>query len=479
MEKSSLKLRTAHSFKWNTIDKISTQLIYAISGIVLANNVSKADFGIVGIILVFQAFASLFVDSGFSSALIQRHAPDSKDYSTVFFFNLAMSIGIYIILFFASPLIAGFFGYEELTPLSRVMFLTFVLNALAIVQTNRLMKQMTVRLIAISNFIALAVSGTLGIVLAVKGYGAWALVWQSVSLSGLKALILWLCVKWRPTLYFSFRRLKSFFSVGAGVMTTSFLNTVSQNIYPLIIGTTLNMVSLGLYTQAEKWSKMGIMSLSQTLTSTFLPLLSEINTERERFLRGIAKTNRLCSYIVFPVFILLALIATPLFHILFGNKWDEAIPLFQILVVRGIFNVLILHYNNYILAIGKSKLLVSSEFVKDAVMIAALAVTVPYGLEAIVWGQFAASIACWLYTLWLTAKALEIPIYTLVVQALPYVGITVIAMIPAFYMLSVQANAYITITGQIISAVIIYMVINAILKSKIQSDILSYIFHRI
>lgn len=478
MEKRSLKLRTAHSFKWNTIDKISTQLIYAITGIVLANNVSKSDFGIVGIILVFQAFASLFVDSGFSSALIQRHAPDSKDYSTVFFFNLGVSVIVYAILYFMSPLIGNFFGYEELTLLSRVMFLTFVLNALAIVQTNRLMKQMTVRLIAISNIVALSISGALGIVLALNGYGAWSLVWQSVTLSGLKSIILWSCVKWRPMLYFSFRRLKSFFKIGAGVMTTSFMNTVSQNIYPLIIGTTLNMVSLGVYTQAEKWSKMGIMSMSQTLNSTFLPLLSEINTDRERFLRGIAKTNRLCSYIVFPVFTLLVLIATPLFHILFSDKWDDAIPLFQILVIRGIFNVLTLHYNNYILAVGRAKMLVSSEFVKDIVMIAALAITVTYGLEAIVWGQLAASAVCWVYTLWLASKALNIAPHTLIVHALPYVCITVISLIPAAYMLSVSANALITITIQIISAIIIYMSINALLKSKIQADIINYIFRK-
>lgn len=141
---SELKLKTARTLKWNTIDKVSSQVLYAVTGVILANVLSKSDFGLVGAMLVFQAFASLFVESGFSSALIQKKEPTETDYCSVLYFNLGMSIAIYAILWFCAPLIADIFGDERLVGLSRVMFLSFILNATAIVQTNRLMKQMTV-----------------------------------------------------------------------------------------------------------------------------------------------------------------------------------------------------------------------------------------------------------------------------------------------------------------------------------------------
>lgn len=479
-QQPSLKLRTAQTLKWNTIDKLSTQVLYAITGIILARELSKEDFGLVGVLLVFQAFASVFVDSGFASALIQRHSPDSKDYSTVFFFNLAVSIILYTILFICAPLIGSFFGNEELVPLSRVMFLTLIINSTLIVQSNRLMKQMNVKLITISNTVALAASGSVGIVMAFTGFGAWALVWQAITLSTIKSAILWIFVKWRPMLYFSIQRLKSFFAVGSGVMISSFLNTLSQNIYPFIIGAFKTMTDVGLYTQADKWSKMGIMSLSQTLTSTFLPLISEMNSDRERLLRVINKTNKLSCYILFPAFFMLIVMATPIFHLLFGTKWDDAILLFQILMMRGVFVVLTLVYNNYILALGKAKRLVYSEIVKDIVTAMAIVLTVGYGFEALVWGQLGAAIVCWIYTLWLTSITLSICPFTLIKQAVPYICISIIALIPAIliFLFCPALHPAILILLQFISATIIYLAINAMFKSKIQKDVICYITNR-
>ena len=139
-ESPSLKLKTARTLKWNTIDRVSSQVLYALVGIVLANLLSKEDFGLVGALLVFQAFGILFVDSGFGSALLRQKDPSRRDYSTVFWFNLAISLTIYAILFLCAPLIAKIFqGDQRLIPLSRVMFLSFILNGLGLVQTTRLM----------------------------------------------------------------------------------------------------------------------------------------------------------------------------------------------------------------------------------------------------------------------------------------------------------------------------------------------------
>ena len=195
-----LKLKTARTLKWNTIDRLASQVLYGVVGLVLANVLSEEDFGLVGALLVFQAFAIIFADSGFGAALLQKKEPAEEDYSTVFWFNLIVSVCIYWILWIGSPLIADIFqGDKRLIPLSKVMFITFVLNALAIVQTNRLMKRMDVKMIAISNLVAQIGGGCIGIVLALKGYGAWALVWQSVSLAGIKTCILWATGHWLPS----------------------------------------------------------------------------------------------------------------------------------------------------------------------------------------------------------------------------------------------------------------------------------------
>ena len=159
-----LKLKTARTLKWNTVDRLASQVLYGVVGIVLANILTEEDFGLVGALLVFQAFAIIFADSGFGAALLQKKDPDDRDYSTVFWFNLVVSVAIYWILWFSSPLIADIFqGDRRLIPLSKVMFLTFVLNALAIVQTNRLMKRMDVKMIAVSNLIAQTGGGIIGI----------------------------------------------------------------------------------------------------------------------------------------------------------------------------------------------------------------------------------------------------------------------------------------------------------------------------
>ncbi len=285
-ESDGLKLKVARTLKWNVIDRVSSQLLYAVTGIVLARMLSQEDFGLVGAILVFQAFASLFVDSGFSSALIQRKSPTRLDYSTVLWFNLGVAVAIYIALFFLAPWIAKVFqGDMRIVPLSRVMFLSFIINASAIVQTNLLMKRMDVRMIAVSNSIGLVIAAVVGIYLAVAGFGAWAIVWQTITLSTVKSLVLWFSSSWRPLLRFSVPVLRSYFAVGSGVMVTSLLNTVFQNIYSFLIGNRAGLIPLGYFTQADKWSKMGVMSISQVLTSTFLPLLSGVQDDRERFAR--------------------------------------------------------------------------------------------------------------------------------------------------------------------------------------------------
>lgn len=476
-----LKLKTARTLKWNTLDRISSQVLYAVTGIVLANVLTKEEFGLVGAVMVFQAFASLFVDSGFSGALIQRKAPTDTDYSTVLYFNLGVSVLIYCILWLSAPLIDSLFNAGgALVPLARVMFLTFVLNATAIVQTNRLMKQMNVRMIAVSNAVGLVVSGATGIILALQGYGAWAIVWQSIVLSAVKSGLLWATSRWRPQAAFSMASLRSIFAVGVGIMTSSFLNTVFQNIYSFIIGTYYNLANLGCYTQADKWSKMGVTSLSQTVTASFLPVLSGCQDDRPRFHRMMAKTNRFTAYVAMPCLVLLVLLSEAIFHTLFGTKWDEAIVLFQLLAARGIFVVLTSLYTTQITAIGAARKLVESEVVKDVLTVAAIIATIPFGIEWLVGGQVIAAAVCFVYSQWLVARTTGYRVAAMLTEIAPYAAITLISAIPAAavaYFVP-QLHPVAMILAQTVAFAVPYVAINAMLHSRIQHDVLSYALGR-
>lgn len=478
-EEIGLKLKTARTLKWNTIDKFSSQVLYAVTGIVLANVVSKAEFGLVGAILVFQAFASLFVDSGFSTALIQRKNPTETDYSTVFWFNLGMSVMLYAVLWLCAPWIDSIFHAEgQLIPLARVMFVTFIINATAIVQMNRLMKQMTVKMIAVSNMIGLVVSGIVGIWLALAGWGAWAIVWQSIVLATVKSAVLWLTSSWVPRMEFSIESLRSIFSVGAGVMASSFLNTIFMNIYSFIIGAHYNLVQLGNYSQADKWSKMGVMSLSQVFTASFLPLLSAKQDEKREFARMLTKINRFTCYVTFFVMGLLLVSSTQIFHIFFGTKWDSAILMFQLLVVRGIFTVITSQYNNYIISCGASRKYVYSEIVKDVSTVIAIVVTIPLGVTWLVAGQVFAGIVYYFYALYLVGKVTEFSRWTLVKDSLPYVALSVVALAPSVMLSWVISNAWILLATQLVVSGGLYLLLNWLMKSKIQADALGYVFGR-
>lgn len=482
-----LKTLTARSVKWNLIDRFSTQLLTAVTGIVLARILSEEDFGLVGAILVFQAFASLFVDSGFSFALIQRKAPSHLDYSTVLWFNMAMAVGIYAALFACAPLIADCFGGDQrLIPLSRVMFISFILNASAIVQTNRLMKKMDVRMIAASNAIGLVSAAIVGITMAVEGYGAWAIVWQTLTLNAVKSIVLWATSGWLPMAAFSWTSLRSFFSVGAGMMGSSFLNVLFQNIYSFFIGNRVGLVPLGYYTQADKWSKMGITSVSQTITASFLPALSEVQDDPERFTRVSSKMNRFTAYMLFPAMLFLAVMATPVFHCLFGTKWDPSIVLFQLLLIRGIFTVLTSLYNNYLIALARTRTVVAMEALRDGTALLFLLATLPviamtkgtdimFGVRILLYGQLAASAITWAVMTVSVASATGRHFTALVADNVPYLIETLVICAVMWGESLVIGNCWMLLIAQAATAIALYLGINLLLKSVIQKEILQFL----
>lgn len=477
---SPLKLKTAHTLKWNTVDRLASQVLYGVVGVVLARTLSQEDFGLVGALLVFQAFAIIFADSGFGAALLQRKNPDEADYSTVFWFNLIVSVSIYWILWVCAPLIADIFqGDRRLIPLSKVMFLTFVLNALAIVQTNRLMKRMDVKMIAVSNVIAQVVGGGTGIILALRGAGAWALVWQSVTLAGVKTGILWATGGWLPTCWMRLESLRRIWRVGLSVFSTSMLNTFFQKVYSFVVGAFYSLSELGVYSQADKWSTMGTASLSQVLTASFVPLLSRVQDSGEDFKRYVMRINRFTSFVVFPALIGLAAVGKSLFHTLFGTEWDAAIILFQILCVRGVLVVMVSLYGNFMLAKGYGKRLVMIEVVKDAsIAVAILATIFARSIDLLVWGQLFATIATWSVVVVMTGRVIDCGVRTLVRGMLPFMMSAIVMCCACLAVGLISMPDWLKLLAQISVGVGVYVAIMMISRQPELKEAAGYLFSK-
>lgn len=485
-----MKERVARTLKWNTVDRLSTQVLYGVTGIILANLLTDEDFGLVGAVAIFQAFATLFVDSGFSYALIQRKAPTRTDYSTVFWFNMGMALVLYLILFAGAGLIALCFdGDQRLIPLSRVMFLSFIVNASSIVQVNILTKKMDVRMVAISNTVGMVAGAVVGIWLAFAGYGAWAVVWQTLTLGAVKSAVLWATSSWRPLAVFSWSVLKSYFRVGFGVMGSSWLNVLFQNINGLVIGNRNGMASLGYYTQADKWSKMGVASLSQILNTSFLPALSQYQDSPVEFAAATAKMNRLTAYLVFPGCIFLMVMATPIFHALFGTKWDPSIVLFQLLLVRGIFVVVASVYNNYLIALGHAKLMVVTEALRDGLALVAIVLSLPYialetdgditfGLQIFVGAQVIAAFLAWAVMLVMVARLSFSTPWRFMLDLVWYAAESVAIGFGVSLLASVISNPWALFITQGAVALTAYIGVNCLAGSKIQKDVIGFILKR-
>lgn len=487
MTPRSLKTRTAHTLKWSLVDRISTQVLYAVTGIVLARALSPSDFGLVGAALVFQAFATLLVDGGFGYALLQRKRPTRLDYSTVLWFNIAVAVAMYIVLALCAPLIADCFqGDRRLIPVARVLFLSLIANAATIVQTNRLTKAMDVRGIALANSLALIAGGVAGIALALTGAGVWAIVGQTLVLAVVKCIVLWTATRWRPLLRFSWPALKSYFPLGWKMMLTSFMNIVYVNIYSLLNGNRIGLVSLGYYTQADKWSKMGVSSLTQVLTSSFLPALSAVQDDNDRFGRLCSKMTRFTAYALFPAMLWLAVTAKPLFHSLFGDKWDASIILFQLLLLRGIAVVLTSMATNFLLAKGCGRDIVHMEILRDGSAVAALAITFPVmaiatpdnpvlGLEYMLWGQLAAAVLSWAVTVHIALRRYAGLWAGYVRDIAPYAALSMLTIPCMLAVGNAFPEPWTQLAAELAAGAAVYLGINAILRSRIQAEAIAFL----
>lgn len=381
---SNLKQRTISGFLWSFVDSIANQSILFIIGIILARLLFPDDFGLIGLTIIFTSLADSLVNSGFSQALIRKNNCTENDYSTVFYFNLFVSLVLFFALFFGAVFISEFFEEPKLELIIRVLASVIFIDALSIVQRAMLVKKINFKLQAKISVLSSLVSGIISIVMAYQGMGVWSLVFKLIIQKSITTVLLWFYNKWLPLLIFNLQSFKSLYKYGYKLLLGGLLDTVYQNIYYLIIGKYFSPLQLGFYTRADQFSKLPTSNLNVIVTKVAFPVLSEIQDDRVQLKNNFQKLLKLVMFVSFFLMFMMAAISKPMVLLLIGQKWNGAIIYLQLLCFVGVqlpinsLNLLLLQVK------GRSDLYLRIEFIKKVLAFPILFLGIFYNIESMI-----------------------------------------------------------------------------------------------
>lgn len=350
----TLKEKTTKGLFWGALNSGTTQVLNLLIGIMLGRLLSPGEYGTVGYIAIFTAIAGNLQSSGFSTYLINMKHPRHEDYNAVFWFNILASFTLYTVLWFAAPLIAAFFRQPALTPLSHLVFLSFVVGSFGITPAAYLTRKLMVKEMTLINSLALVLSGLTGVTLAFLGYSYWSLAWQQVLYITLLNIGRYHYVDWRPTWHIDLRPIGKMFGFSMNILVVMVMNTVSNNIMSVIIGKFFNKDILGNYSQAYKWNFMAYSLVSGTTQQVAQPVFASIADERDRERRVFRKMMRFTAFLAFPAMFGLVLVAREFILVTIGPKWTGAVPLLQMLAVSGAFFPFYTLYQNMVIGHGRA-----------------------------------------------------------------------------------------------------------------------------
>lgn len=388
----SLRHKTTRGVIWSGIERFSTQAVQFVVNILLANLLVPGDFGLIAEVFIFIQLAQLLIDSGFTTALIQRKDRNEVDYSTIFYFNFAASLACYLLLFVTAPIIARFYEEPLLVSLIRVVGLNFVIGALVAVPRTMLTIEIRFKEQSIISLISALGSGCLAVWLAFKGLGVWSLVVQSLLSVSIQAVMTLIIVRWLPRAGFSWHSLRSMLGYSSKILMSSLINAMYVNFYPLLIGKFYNKVELGYYNRGDYFAMVPAQSIGQIISRVAFPVFSSIQDDNERLRSAYSKYIRYASTIIFPLMIGLAMVAKPLILVLLKEVWLPAVPILQILCIAWMFDHISQINLNILYVKGRSDLALRLEIIKKTIAFAILFSTVPFGIIAICYGRVAYSI---------------------------------------------------------------------------------------
>ena len=399
-----LRSKALRGVLWSAIDKAGVKTVAFIVSIVIARILSPADYGVIGMILVFIVVANIFIDSGMSQALVQRKNRSAEDMATAFYFNVAISVICYAALFFCAPSIARFYSVPILVPILRVLGLNIIIAAFATVQRANLLAKLDFKTIAVVNICSVTVSGIAGIWMAYTGYGVWALVGQQMSSMLTSSCVFWLFGKWHPTAPFSNESFRNLWNFGSKLLATGLVSTIIREINSVAIGRIYRSAELGYYTRAVQTSDMVAITTNEVINAVTFPVLSSLQDNRSQMVSVYSRMLGMTAFFIFPIMTSLAVVAKPFISVLLTDKWLPAVVLLQWLCFARMFTPISSLNMNILNAIGRSDLFMKLDFSKIPLTIATMAITIPIGVEAMVIGSFANTFICYFINAYLPGK---------------------------------------------------------------------------
>ena len=465
MPQESLKDKTVKGVVWSAVERFSVQGIQFVIGIILARLLMPSDYGIIAMLSIFLAVSQTFVDSGFSNALVRKIDRTESDYSTAFYFNVVIGFFFYFLLFLGAPYIALFYHTPILTPITRVVGLTIVFNSLCIVQEAILTIKIDFKTQAKVSLLSTILTGVIGVILAYKGFGVWALAIQGVSFSFLRMFLFWILAKWRPIASFSKQSFRQLFGYGSKLLASGLLDTTYNNIYPIVIGKFFSSLSLGFFTRAHQFASFPSSNITGILQRVTFPVLSTIQNEDERLRLNYRKILRLSAYIIFPMMIGLAAVASPLIHVLLTSKWEGCVLYLQIICFAMMWYPIHAINLNLLQVKGRSDLFLRLEILKKIVGVGILCVSIPLGIKAMCIGICCSSFISLAINTYYTGKLIQVGFFRQMNDLLPIVFNCLIMGGLAFAVTHIDALPIVKLVLGLFTGFLYYLLAGYIMKS--------------
>lgn len=425
MSEDNLKQKTAKGLMWNTIHTFSMNGIQFLLMLFMARLLSPEDYGLIGLLAIFLSISTAFIECGFTYALIRKQDRTQKDLSTVFYFNIAMSVFCYVLIFLIAPFVADFYHKQILCDILRVLGLTLPISSLIGTTRTILNYTMQFKKQAIISVSETFVSGLIGLILALLGFGVWALVWQSLSLSILGVFLYFGLHPWRPTWEFSFQSLKEMFGYSSKLLMTRLLDAVYTNIYPIVIGKVFSPSILGHYTRAQHWSATLSSNFVITLQNVTFASLAKIQNDDERLREVYRKMIRTSAFIIFPLMVGLSAVSRPLIIFTIGEKWSLCADILQVICFMYAITPIHALNINLLQVKGRSDLSLKLSVLGKVFTIIILFVSIPFGIITMCYCGILSSIAMLVLNTHYTGKMFNIGFVKQLIDLFPTILLSV------------------------------------------------------
>ncbi len=475
VDNRNLKEKTAQGLFWGFLSSGGMQLLNLIIGIFLARLLSPGEYGIVGMLAIFTLLANNLQESGFGVALVNIKDIKHNDYNAVFWFNTAMSLLLYLVLFLCAPLIAAFFHQPCLESLSRYVFLAIIFAAVGISPNAMLVRSLKMKEKAITSLSALVVSGTVGVTMAFMGFSYWSLATQQILYNVVICIGRFYFTRWCPTFKVDFTPVKQMFSFSYKVLITAVLTTINNNVLTVIFGRLFPAQAVGNFTQANKWNTMANQLVTNTVAQVAQPVLTRVTDDNERQRRVFGKLLRFTAFLAFPAMFGLALVAPQVILIAIGDKWVNSIPLLQVLCISGAFIPLYTVYQNLFLSQGKSGTYMWLTIAQIAIMLVAVLACHKLGIMTMV-----IAFAC-INILWLLAwqvfasRLIGYRFMTMLRDLLPFMLIALVVMAVTYLVTRFIGNLFFLLMARVVLAAALYVITMKLLHARILEECIEFI----